>query len=511
MSTPQNETSSEIAVNAPTTDTLIATVTSDQPEDQATGESAAKKKRTHVAGEDTSSYLGPKRNKVRGNIRGAENYKGKKKGPWGPGTRNAEEAAKAEEAKAQGNGEGADAESTTAENDEEKEARIPKRKIALFMGYCGTGYQGMQVNPNAKTIEGELFKAMVQAGAVSKDNSDDIKKVSMMRSARTDKGVHAAGNVVSLKMIVDIEDVVGKINSFLPEQIRLFGYVRTINSFNAKVLCDSRVYEYLLPTYVFLPRPPLPEKSEAPKEIVVRTDAPEGSMAWDESVHISTPEEMAEKRKYRIDDATLAKVREGFSAYIGTKNFHNFTIGKNFKEKTCQRFIMKFDVSDPKMIEGTEWLSLKVHGQSFMLHQIRKMVGLIVMIIRTDTPLKLIPETFKANKINIPKAPSLGLLLERPMFGTYNRKVQGKNEPLEFDPYTTEMEAFKEKYIYEGIIKEELEFNRFDEYLQILDGHADRYNFAYLNKDGVIPEEAIIKRGDTLEVAESDVESDGSS
>ena len=65
------------------------------------------------------------------------------------------------------------------------------------------------------------------------------------------------------------------------------------------------------------------------------------------------------------------------------------------------------------MIQGTEWLSLKVHGQSFMLHQIRKMVGLIIMMIRTDTPQKLIPETFKANKINIPKAPSLGLLLER--------------------------------------------------------------------------------------------------
>ena len=40
--------------------------------------------------------------------------------------------------------------------------------IIYFMDYS---------NPNAKTIEGDLFKAMVQAGAVSKDNSDDIKKV----------------------------------------------------------------------------------------------------------------------------------------------------------------------------------------------------------------------------------------------------------------------------------------------------------------------------------------------
>lgn len=169
----------------------------------------------------------------------------------------------------------------------------------------------------------------------------------MMRSARTDKGVHAAGNVVSLKMIVDMDDVISKINACLPEQIRLFGYVRTLNSFNAKVLCDSRVYEYLLPTYVFLPRPPIAEPTVSTQEgasTTIRTDLPGGSMAWDENVHISTPEEMAAKRNYRIDEATLAKVREGFSAYVGTKNFHNFTVGKNFKEKTCQRFMMSFTV-----------------------------------------------------------------------------------------------------------------------------------------------------------------------
>ncbi|ORY99674.1 pseudouridine synthase [Lobosporangium transversale] len=438
-----------------------------------------------------------------GNNQGAGNHKGGKKGSWGAGSRNAEDAAKAAAA--------ASDDDQGAGEEGEKEARLPKRKVALLIGYSGTGYQGLQANHNVKTIEGDLFKALVQAGAISKDNADDIKKVSLMRSARTDKGVHAAGNVVSLKMILDVPDVpdiVSKVNSLLPAQIRLFGYIRTINSFNPKVLCDSRVYEYLLPTYVFLPRPPLPAKSAAESEIPsttepakssIRTDAPEGSLAWDQNVHISTPEEMAVKRSYRIDPETWAKVRDGFAEYVGTKNFHNYTIGKDFKDHSCKRYIMKFDVSEPKMIQGTEWLSLKVHGQSFMLHQIRKMVGLIVMIIRTDTPLKLISETFKSNKINIPKAPSLGLLLERPLFDTYNRKFQGKHQPIVFDPFKEEMEAFKEKYIYEGIIKEELEFNRFDEYLQIMDGHADRYNFAYLNKEGIIPEEAIIKRGDTFE------------
>jgi len=44
------------------------------------------------------------------------------------------------------------------------------------MGFCGTGYQGMQINPGAKTIEGDLWKALVEAKAVSKDNAEDPKK-----------------------------------------------------------------------------------------------------------------------------------------------------------------------------------------------------------------------------------------------------------------------------------------------------------------------------------------------
>ena len=36
-----------------------------------------------------------------------------------------------------------------------------KKKIALFFGYNGDGYQGMQRNPGAKTIEDDLESAIV--------------------------------------------------------------------------------------------------------------------------------------------------------------------------------------------------------------------------------------------------------------------------------------------------------------------------------------------------------------
>lgn len=53
----------------------------------------------------------------------------------------------------------------------------PKRKVACLFGYNGTGYSGLQFNPDTdKTIESDLFKGLVASGLVSKENSTDLKK-----------------------------------------------------------------------------------------------------------------------------------------------------------------------------------------------------------------------------------------------------------------------------------------------------------------------------------------------
>ncbi|KAJ1655349.1 tRNA pseudouridine synthase 1 [Dispira simplex] len=351
---------------------------------------------------------------------------------------------------------------------QEKVPRLPKRKVALLMGFCGTGYQGMQVNPGSKTIEGELFQALVKAGAVSQDNADDHKKVSLVRAARTDKGVHAAGQVVSLKMIIDIPDIVVKINQVLPEQIRVWGYARTVNSFNAKNLCDSRIYEYLLPTHVFLP--------PRPKPAVVSEHSAAQPLR-------STPEEMTERREYRITPDVLDRVRQVLKLYEGTGNFHNFTIGKQFTDASAIRRIFSFTSSEPKELQGTEWLSLKVHGQSFMMHQIRKMVGLMVLIVRYNLPQDLIRKAMKADKINIPKAPGLGLLLEQVVYQAYNRKFGKDNRGvISFTPYQTEIDVFKEKYIYSKLVEQELVDDEFDAWLLFIEAHPEYFTF--LTSDG---------------------------
>lgn len=52
----------------------------------------------------------------------------------------------------------------------------------------------------------------------------------------------------------------------------------------------------------------------------------------------------------------------------------------------AKRYILEFCAQDKIMICGEEWVRLTVVGQSFMLHQIRKMVRCVVTLqLTTDS------------------------------------------------------------------------------------------------------------------------------
>ena len=489
-------------------------------------------------------------------------------------------------------------------------------------------------NHNERTIEGDLFKALVGAGAISKANADDPKKSALIRCARTDKGVHAAGNIVSMKLIVEDPDVVSKINEKLSPQIRVFGIERTNGSFSAYQYCDSRIYEYLIPTHCFLPPHPssylgkklveLAEEAndlrgyeerqedassfwveteekcirpvldcvessiqslvhraihdinvkEAEKKLLetagLKTELGEDKtskteLGWvrdldsisvettkgneagkprgmeakidaidreksntdllkatandtdihqpitmddengrkhnslsthddqDSEAQVSTadgkPDDITKglhseevstletairqlrsaynsaKKAYRIHPRRLERVRSTLSRYVGTRNYHNYTVDKSFNDASAKRVIKSFVVaSDPIIIGDTEWLSLKVHGQSFMMHQIRKMVTMAALIVRCGCHESRVQDSYMVDKLSIPKAPGLGLLLERPVFDTYNERLvdQPDKAPIEFKKYEKEMEEFKQREIYERIFREEERENTYE-------------------------------------------------
>lgn len=459
--------------------------------------------------------------------------------------------------------------------DIENEQRRPKKKVAVLIGYAGTGYHGMQLSDKEKTIEGDLFTAFVAAGAISKANAADPKKSSLVRCARTDKGVHAAGNVVSLKLIIEDPDLIKKINEKLCPQIRVWDIQVTNKGFSCYQMCDSRVYEYLIPSYCFLPPHPstylgrkivelaekegdleayrarqeevatywedvdnerikpildtfpedlrklvekalyfdeerAPEDEDAtqkkePQQTSSKANPADSEQtAQEQTTEASTEDEARRqriyeavkkvksayteaKRAYRIPVARLDRLQATLDKYVGTNNFYNYTIQKTYTDPSAKRFIKSFKVDrNPIIINGTEWLSLKVHGQSFMMHQIRKMVAMATMLVRAGCDPQRIVDSYGPTKIAIPKAPGLGLLLERPIFDGYNKRATttlGK-EPIDFSKYQKEIDEFKQREIYDRIFREEEQANAFSVFFNHID-HFSQETFLYITSGGM--------------------------
>ena len=92
-----------------------------------------------------------------------------------------------------------DVESSTVET-QPKKPRLKKKKYVMLMSYCGQGYYGMQINHGFKTIEGDLFQAFEKLGIMDEESVKSPQLINFQRAARTDKGVSATRQVVSLKM-----------------------------------------------------------------------------------------------------------------------------------------------------------------------------------------------------------------------------------------------------------------------------------------------------------------------
>ena len=76
----------------------------------------------------------------------------------------------------------------------------------MIVGYNGTDFQGSQKNPDIRSVEEQIEKALFQINAISKFNYGDLKKIAWNRATRTDKSVHALQNVFSCKAHIPKEE-----------------------------------------------------------------------------------------------------------------------------------------------------------------------------------------------------------------------------------------------------------------------------------------------------------------
>lgn len=317
--------------------------------------------------------------------------------------------------------------------------RVKRKKCALLLGYCGKNYYGMQRNPGMKTVEQELLLAMKNHEWIPEDWYESPQRGLFQRAARTDKGVSAARQCVSVKLPNEVD--LAALDKDLPEDIKLFAVKRVTKGFNSKDQCDARTYTYTLPTVALTSHDQL---ATLPYE------------------------------GYRTEPALLEKANEVLKLYEGTKSFHNFTAKKGFNDPSAKRVIFSFTCGEAFVLKDVEFVTLKVKGQSFMLHQIRKMVGLALAIIRGLADKATIALATSKVMVDIPTAPGLGLMLDQVHYDRYNRRYadDGSHQALDWKEEEEAVQAFIREDILPRILETELTEKPMLEWLDYLTRHS---------------------------------------
>lgn len=138
--------------------------------------------------------------------------------------------------------------------------KYQKRKIALRFAYLGWNYQGLALQAEGTelpTVEGKIMEALYKVKLIG---TPEQKDCDFSRCGRTDRGVSAMNQVISLRVRSKLSeeelkdekndirevDYIKVLNQALPEDIRMHSVcLRPGEDFDARFSCTFRHYKYI--------------------------------------------------------------------------------------------------------------------------------------------------------------------------------------------------------------------------------------------------------------------------
>lgn len=113
------------------------------------------------------------------------------------------------------------------------------RNIRLTIEYDGKEFNGWQKQPNKLNIQGTIEKALERITG---------EEIDLMASGRTDRGVHALGQVANFKTNskLPIEKFPIAINSNMKSSIRIKDAEEVDERFHSRLSCKRKTYRYVI-------------------------------------------------------------------------------------------------------------------------------------------------------------------------------------------------------------------------------------------------------------------------
>jgi tRNA pseudouridine38-40 synthase len=238
-------------------------------------------------------------------------------------------------------------------------------RFKLTIEYAGTRYSGWQIQKNAKTVQGEIDRAV--------RDTIGTADFELYGSGRTDAGVHALGQVAHLDAHTTLppESLRRRLNDLLPSDINVLRIDKVRHRFHARHDAIGRSYLY---------------------QIARRRTAFAKSLVW-----------------WVKDELDIAAMRRAADAFVGFHDFRSFS-DDDPDEKSTEVLLDVLDVH-----EDGDLIVVHVEGSHFIWKMVRRLVGVLVEVGRgglsSDQAAAMLQTTS-----GVPArltAPASGLFLER--------------------------------------------------------------------------------------------------
>ena len=255
-------------------------------------------------------------------------------------------------------------------------------RFKLTIEYAGTRYSGWQIQKNAKTIQGEIDRAV---RSVTSRNDFEL-----YGSGRTDAGVHALAQVAHVDVSTPLpgDTLRRRLNDELPADINIVAVEQVPHRFHARYDAIARRYIY---------------------QLARRRTAFAKNYVW-----------------WIKDPLDTASMRAAAALLVGMKDFRAFAAADHIEDNDEARV----DAADSRarekrstlvlierldLIDDGDLLLVAIEGSHFLWKMVRRIVGVLVEVGRGALQPAAVA-TFLAERASAPArltAPPSGLFLDR--------------------------------------------------------------------------------------------------
>jgi len=207
-------------------------------------------------------------------------------------------------------------------------------RFKLLIEYAGTRYSGWQIQTNARTVQGEIARAVREVSR--------RKDFELYGSGRTDAGVHALAQVAHLDLYTRLgaEALRRRINDELPADIHIRAAEPAPHRFHARHDAVARTYLY---------------------QISRRRTAFGKPFVW-----------------WIREPLDLDAMRAAAAAFVGLKDFAAMT-DDDPGEKSTRVLVERLE-----LVEAGALVLIRIRGSHFLWKMVRRIVGVLAAVGRGE-------------------------------------------------------------------------------------------------------------------------------